>query len=85
MGHHRIVALLAEGVDRNLKGFHPFTPVFRSPSLRRAWIEIRTLSVSPMRRFVALLAEGVDRNCFMVKKLVSDGLSPSLRRAWIEM
>ena len=57
-----MVALLAEGVDRN----SVFTPrassSARSPSSRRAWIEIRRCRQRRMARRVALLAEGVDRN-----------------------
>ena len=57
-----MVALLAEGVDRN-KGL----PILsekraRSPSSRRAWIEMAPPSVTRLYRCVALLAEGVDRN-----------------------
>ena len=56
------VALLAEGVDRNL--FVCFGKVCNgeSPSSRRAWIEIRRRQGSSGRGDVALLAEGVDRN-----------------------
>ena len=40
------VALLAEGVDRNNLTLYNTEAVKRSPSSRRAWIEIRmTLSV----------------------------------------
>ena len=35
-----IVALLAEGVDRNTKSFEEHGFVIGSPSSRRAWIEI---------------------------------------------
>ena len=35
-----IVALLAEGVDRNIDINREFTAAARSPSSRRAWIEI---------------------------------------------
>ena len=57
-----VVALLAEGVDRNSN-----RPVFssnfaRSPSSRRAWIEIKNLLTNKQSCGVALLAEGVDRN-----------------------
>ena len=56
------VALLAEGVDRNLlqagKGFS----IQRSPSSRRAWIEISRVTTTVLLGSVALLAEGVDRN-----------------------
>ena len=56
------VALLAEGVDRN----DEFEPVRvtaqRSPSSRRAWIEIVKRKFNELGSAVALLAEGVDRN-----------------------
>ena len=56
------VALLAEGVDRNIDINRKFTAAVRSPSSRRAWIEIINFgyrgSVIP---------------------------SPSSRRAWIEI
>ena len=58
------VALLAEGVDRNLINFDTVTSVAMSPSSQRAWIEMRSARTSSMRRRVALLAEGVDRNRF---------------------
>ena len=57
------VALLAEGVDRNVREMpHENLIADLSPSSRRAWIEI---DLHPVRRRpsqVALLAEGVDRN-----------------------
>ena len=57
-----MVALLAEGVDRNAVGAgHPGQPV-RSPSSRRAWIEIDVVTREYLVKVVALLAEGVDRN-----------------------
>ena len=56
------VALLAEGVDRNLLASIFFFRLRRSPSSRRAWIEITTASSAFMPKIVALLAEGVDRN-----------------------
>ena len=37
------VALLAEGVDRNWLGLWTVSPQSRSPSSRRAWIEIYAL------------------------------------------
>ena len=40
MRYSSFVALLAEGVDRNLINAQIFCPVDRSPSSRRAWIEI---------------------------------------------
>ena len=56
------VALLAEGVDRNvsMRRMQPQRPP--SPSSRRAWIEISACSKSCLCCSVALLAEGVDRN-----------------------
>ena len=61
------VALLAEGVDRNLDAVPMARGLLVSPSSRRAWIEI----MLPGRLFayplVALLAEGVDRNMQCVK------------------
>ena len=56
------VALLAEGVDRNFATGKLEPPVMRSPSSRRAWIEIRFGDRSIFLHRVALLAEGVDRN-----------------------
>ena len=52
----RLVALLAEGVDRNFKAKPGMTKIGGSPSSRRAWIEIATfgsldgLTVSPSSR-----------------------------------
>ena len=58
-----LVALLAEGVDRNRRSFFfASTASCRSPSSRRAWIEIPRLRGSGCSSRVALLAEGVDRN-----------------------
>mgnify|MGYP004625938335 CR=1 FL=1 len=55
------VALLAEGVDRNdHKAEHCYCG--KSPSSRRAWIEMVGGGVASSRGGVALLAEGVDRN-----------------------
>ena len=39
-GRSRCVALLAEGVDRNCQLSSTYSERFRSPSSRRAWIEI---------------------------------------------
>ncbi len=57
-----IVALLAEGVDRNLIRNGIVTINDPSPSSRRAWIEMPTSTISRLSEEVALLAEGVDRN-----------------------
>ena len=81
----KFVALLAEGVDRNGSANSTFSPWFRSPSSRRAWIEIFRLLVSEPRSHVALLAEGVDRNLSMQATTSKRPTSPSSRRAWIEI
>ena len=57
-----IVALLAEGVDRNLNMASDAALQLSSPSSRRAWIEIGQPEGSATENEVALLAEGVDRN-----------------------
>ena len=63
------VALLAEGVDRNLD-VHPDAAIgAESPSSRRAWIEIPRRAAAPTGEGVALLAEGVDRNHLRVVSL----------------
>ena len=79
------VALLAEGVDRNSN-----RPVFssnfaRSPSSRRAWIEIGCNYDVHSLMPVALLAEGVDRNQLGFFEIAVYLWSPSSRRAWIEI
>ena len=56
------VALLAEGVDRNLPSLSRRACIFSSPSSRRAWIEISGGAGIHSHATVALLAEGVDRN-----------------------
>ena len=56
------VALLAEGVDRNMRCVNTITPSMSSPSSRRAWIEMVTTGAGQQQGHVALLAEGVDRN-----------------------
>ena len=58
----KMVALLAEGVDRNSAASRASMSASRSPSSRRAWIEIGLDLQQRQRREVALLAEGVDRN-----------------------
>ena len=60
--HNIMVALLAEGVDRNtFDGKHRLAQS-RSPSSRRAWIEIPVFCGDGKADVVALLAEGVDSN-----------------------
>ena len=58
----KVVALLAEGVDRNWTKWTSFRARLRSPSSRRAWIEIWQVYKDCDMEYVALLAEGVDRN-----------------------
>ena len=68
MGESSVVALLAEGVDRNLRGcLNPAVQARRSPSSRRAWIEISQRPRHFRNGIVALLAEGVDRNASSLK------------------
>ena len=57
-----MVALLAEGVDRNAQMSRDPGLGYKSPSSRRAWIEISAARRSYVPGDVALLAEGVDRN-----------------------
>ena len=57
-----IVALLAEGVDRNIDNGVKQLYNVESPSSRRAWIEIWPGLGFSVLASVALLAEGVDRN-----------------------
>ena len=57
-----MVALLAEGVDRNVLPEDAVTVPLPSPSSRRAWIEIKIGQALSDALDVALLAEGVDRN-----------------------
>ena len=59
---HACVALLAEGVDRNIGSKNIELWKGKSPSSRRAWIEIGIAALLPLVSCVALLAEGVDRN-----------------------
>ena len=80
----RRVALLAEGVDRNIV-----------VTLRAAVLPVALLAegvdrnwpTALLRSFtdVALLAEGVDRNCLVQTHPMTPPMSPSSRRAWIEI
>ena len=56
------VALHPEGVDRNKSCVSRKATSRRSPSTRRAWIEIQRLSARRGGSLVALHPEGVDRN-----------------------
>ena len=62
LNNEDLVALLAEGVDRNKNSRGALTRPLESPSSRRAWIEILIRLCSTLTVMVALLAEGVDRN-----------------------
>ena len=57
-----MVALLAEGVDRNIGAAGLADVHALSPSSRRAWIEMILNFRRTLAWLVALLAEGVDRN-----------------------
>ena len=57
-----LVALLAEGVDRNFVIQQEQLNGEKSPSSQRAWIEIMDGTAKLFSKTVALLAEGVDRN-----------------------
>ena len=59
--------------------------VYRSPSSRRAWIEILGYPPFSCTDVVALLAEGVDRNLSNLWEMAKSVGSPSSRRAWIEI
>ena len=80
-----LVALLAEGVDRNPSMRPARFELAPSPSSRRAWIEMPRMYAEQEAEQVALLAEGVDRNRKHEYKRNHFCSSPSSRRAWIEM
>ena len=81
----KVVALLAEGVDRNCTREWYIYLQKRSPSSRRAWIEMERFCAISHTVVVALLAEGVDRNSgWHPERHLLSG-SPSSRRAWIEI
>ena len=79
------VALLTEGVDRNL----PLPRCLPSPgvALLTEGVDRNVLSclVSSCTSEVALLTEGVDRNCLATRSMSPPSESPSSRRAWIEI
>ena len=81
----KFVALLAEGVDRNICHMVVLADLKWSPSSRRAWIEIfrsarrargRCRSPSSRRAWIEILQSG---------QVNSNRASPSSRRAWIEI
>ena len=65
------VALLAEGVDRNYFNAESASKHNKSPSSRRAWIEINIETSFYQGTQVALLAEGVDRNSIASRSATS--------------
>ena len=80
-----MVALLAEGVDRNSLLPRSQEEYGWSPSSRRAWIEIRRSVLPAIPLPVALLAEGVDRNHNPSAAFPAIMESPSSRRAQVEI
>ena len=60
--HTDLVALHPEGVDRNTGPLDFDTRFLKSPSTRRAWIEIQGSAIVGEAGPVALHPEGVDRN-----------------------
>ena len=79
------VALLAEGVDRNLLKEKTRTLVAKVALLAEGVDRNASLRTRKIAAFVALLAEGVDRNTVGLFRLLHALESPSSRRAWIEM
>ena len=78
------VALLAEGVDRNIGGLVNWpsekVALLAEGVDRNAYVHnIKVLTE------VALLAEGVDRNFASIFSTPGASASPSSRRAWIEI
>ena len=63
------VALLTEGVGRNGSALSAVIRSSRSPSSRRAWVEIPRPAVPAPGSSVALLTEGVGRNCNRLLKV----------------
>ena len=82
----QFVALLAEGVGRNMNSCRTASRVSPSPSSRRAWVEMTTLAGRLHScHSVALLAEGVGRNTLYLSDADRNAMSPSSRRAWVEI
>ena len=71
-GINSIVALLAEGVGRNLFYKNARLCTVTSPSSRRAWVEIMDAQDTVPYELVALLAEGVGRN-IQARQTAGDG------------
>ena len=80
-----VVALLAEGVDRNSTRTRTQSASSRVALLAEG-VDRNYKAVSKAGdTYVALLAEGVDRNKLSLIMNMIDNLSPSSRRAWIEI
>ena len=81
-----LVALLAEGVDRNIASKSPDASTIEVALLAEG-VDRNTLMLSrqKMPGTVALLAEGVDRNFCPEAYKLRTSVSPSSRRAWIEI
>ena len=79
-----LVALLAEGVDRNTH-IDVREKKARVALLAEGVDRNCSLGKSFLVTSVALLAEGVDRNTVLLGSLLLNLLSPSSRRAWIEI
>ena len=78
------VALLAEGVDRNLEV--RLFGVFELVALLAEGVDRNIVATfDGLRVYVALLAEGVDRNRDRFCRRLPCEVSPSSRRAWIEI
>ena len=79
-----LVALLAEGVDRNF--FDRAKAALQKVALLAEGVDRNILyPPSDLQRPVALLAEGVDRNFSVAPTVTEITGSPSSRRAWIEI
>ena len=78
------VALLAEGVDRNVDRFPTDLELYRSPSSRRARIEIAPAS-PPAITMPSPSSRRVWIEIFCRPSAGAAPGSPSSRRAWIEM
>ena len=79
-----LVALLAEGVDRNRN--QPVRPGQADVALLAEGVDRNEAKENIYDGIsVALLAEGVDRNIIISQCYKPDALSPSSRRAWIEI
>ena len=70
------VALPTEGVDRNKAAGVLDGDALRSPSPRRAWIEIRLFMASYRSGLVALPTESADRNIDSASNMLPDVRRP---------